>query len=225
MSSRYNYGANLPRQKRFIKRFKELLLVIAIAVLIVGVIIGIDVWSQHSGKPAQGPAVTTVVHPNVSEFVNNYFDFTAPTSWKKIQAASTDKKYVYQSLTSGLVEQELDIYVGGVPKDIAVTHVLPVRVQNDNEMLPGQVSDQCGNALPPGSSRNPVVVNYRSVQFYCKVDGTEYTVFLGERDGTSDIHLKRADGSIGVYGFFYRNSMFTPDPKQLLDIINSFHAR
>lgn len=220
---RYQYDVSVSRQKRFLKRSKELTLVLLGLLVFAGALVVADSMRQSSDeKPVEGQPTVSVVGPSQKEFSSAYFAFKAPSSWTNIAAETTGSKFVYRSYRGQLVEQELAIYINSAPSSAVVTRVLPVRVEEGGKhMIPGDMSEHCSKAAGTAVGQ-PVAVTMDGVHFVCQVDSTNYLAAVGVRGGGIDVKLTRADGSSANYNFIYRCSTVLPDSAQLVDIINSF---
>lgn len=223
---RYHYDVSISRQKRFIRRFKEFMLIVAGIAVIIGIIIGIDAIRQATQENTQeGAPSTTVVRPPIREFDSPYFQFTAPNGWTNIASETTANTFVYRRFRGQLVEQELTIHVNSAPSNLSATRVLPVRVDETfGQIIPGEVSDHCKTVAGANATRELTEVTLSEVRFLCQADGTNYLVLIGVRGGNANLRLERTDGSTATYNFLYRSSTTPPETNQLVDIINSFDA-
>lgn len=219
----YQYDISITRQKRFIRRFKKLLITLAGAAVIVAVILGIDSFRQATkDNSSEGSPSTSVVRPSVREFDTDYFSFTAPNGWQNIKAESSAQVYVYRSYRGALVENELKIYVNSNEADsLDATRILPVKIDaSTGHIIPSQISDHC--SVPAGAASSRAVVTIEGISFHCRTDDTNYTVLVGEKGGTTILHLKSGNNSTVNFSFLYRSSTTPPETSQLIDILNSF---
>lgn len=214
------------RRHRFVRRSKRLFVVLTTTILIIGVIIGVDVFLQTRSKPTvTSDKGAAVVESPFLTIRSGYFQFQAPKTWVEIANETTNATYVYRSLQNELLEQELDIYINRQPPDLAATRVLPVMINNDS-LVGMTVSDQCRNALPPSDkSTLPQIVTWQTVQFSCIVNSNEYTVVVGQKNGGTSLPMTRPDGTAAGYTILYKNLKSTPDSKDLDEIIQTFHTR
>lgn len=220
--SHYQYDVSISRQKRFIRRFKKLLWFLLCILILVGAVVAFDALRQTTEDNTEtGAPSTTTIRPSIREFDSEYFTFTAPPSWTNVASESTAQKFVYRSLRGQLVEQELTVYVNEQSADLSATRVLPVRIEEGKRLIPSEVSDHCNTASALKKANAPMPVTIGQVSMLCRLDDTNYLVVIGEKGGNTDIKLTGASKTT-TFHFMYRNSTFTPDTTQLIDILNSF---
>jgi len=219
----YQYDVSISRQKRFIRKFKKLLLVIFGVIILIGIVIGIDATRQnlHHDTEVGQPSVTTV-HPSIREFDTPYFTFNAPTGWTNVDSESATHKFDFKSYRGTLIEQELTVYVDDPTADLTGTYALPVKIGTDQRIIPTQVTDHCNTVSAIKKANAPVVVTIMQTKISCLLDGTNYVVIVGEKDGDANIKLKRPNGRIATYNFVYRSSTVPPDSLPLVNILNTF---
>lgn len=224
---RYHYDVSISRQKRFIRRFKEFMVLLAGMAFIAGIVIGIDAIRQATkDNTQQGVPSTSEVRASISEFDSDFFSFSAPSRWRNIKEETTSQIYVYRSFRGALVENELKIYVNSTGVDnLAASRVMPVRIDESNgHIIPAQISDHCSQAAGTKEAKQPINVTIEQASFLCLVDDTNFTVIVAEKGGSTSLKLKRNDGSLATYNFYYRSSTTPPETTQLIDILNSFDA-
>jgi len=91
---RYHYDVSISRQKRFIRRFKEFMVLVAGIAAVGGVVIGIDAIRQATKDDTQeGIPTTSEVRASIREFDTNYFSFTAPSGWRNLASGCQSKSY------------------------------------------------------------------------------------------------------------------------------------
>lgn len=219
---RYQYDVSISRQKRFIRRFKKLILICVGIIIVIGVVVVLDSFRQSKSHNQTGPVIVTTLAPSIHKFSTPYFSFTAPSSWINISNESAANKFVYRSFRGKLVEQELKIFVNDMAVDLTATRVLPVKIYDDKSLLAGEVSEHCSTYTNIKTANGPVIINAGQTKFLCQLDGTNFLVVLGEIGGDTTIRLKRSDGSYATYNFMYRSSTTPTNTVGLIDIIKSF---
>jgi hypothetical protein len=220
---RYHYDVSISRQKRFIRRFKQFLLVLLVIAATIGLIILADAVRQNlRNDPQTGTPKVTVIRPSIREFDTEYFTFSTPTNWTNVAESTSGRTFVYRSYRGQLVEQELTVYVNGAPEDLSATHVLPVRVDEQNRLVPTEVSGHCNTVSDVKKANAPLRVTIMQTSMLCRLDDTNFLVAVGEKGGSTNIKMRRADGSGITYSFLYRSSAVPPDTLELVNIINSF---
>lgn len=224
--ARYHYDVSLSRQKRFRRRFKELLILIMVLLFIAsGLVIYDALHSNNKNGPELGQPKVTELRPAIKEFDSDYFSFTAPTNWQAIAAESRQDKYVYRSFRGNLVEHEFKVYIGSTKEDISATRALPVRIDVQNKLIPSDVTEHCSNASSLKKSTAPVSTVIGGVAMLCQLDGTNYLVVVGLKEGDTNIKMLRPDGSSIIFSFIFRSSTVPPESLPLVNILNSFTVR
>ena len=224
---RYQYDVSVSRQKKFIRRFKQLLLLVALVVIGAVIVISLDGFNQNIKSDTMiGKPIVTTVKPSIREFDTPYFTFSSPTTWKNIPEETTTQKFVYQGGYGKMLQQQLDIYVNTPPKDLSGTYALPVRVDTlSNRLIPTEVSPHCNTASSIKKASAPMEVVINEVKMLCQLDVVNYIVIVGEKGGSTGIKLKRNDGTYATYYFVYRSSSIPPDTQPLIAIISSITGR
>lgn len=218
----YQHNVSISRQKRFIRRFKKLILVCVGVIFAIGVAMVVDSFRQSKSHDQTGPVFVTTLAPSIHKFATPYFSFTAASNWTSVSNESTSNKFVYRSFRGKLVEQELKIFINDMAVDLTATRVLPVKINEDRSLLAGEVSEHCSTLTNIKTANGPVLINAEQTKFLCQLDGTNFLVVLGEIGGDTTIRLKRSDGSYATYNFLYRSSTTPPNTVGLIDIIKSF---
>lgn len=103
--------------------------------------------------------------------------------------------------------------------------MLPVEVGPIRQLVPGQISENCRKAVPPGNKAVKLTVTMNGVKFLCHPDSNSYIVAVGLKDGESPMKLRRPDGGTATYGIIYRNVTANPDIHDLQEILNTFQLR
>ena len=57
------------------------------------------------------------------------------------------------------------------------------------------------------------------------MDGTIFTVIVGQENGTPVMNFHRPDGTNANYVIYFRDLQFKPEPDKFVDIMNTFQIR
>ncbi|GAC1388175.1 MAG: hypothetical protein NVS1B7_7250 [Candidatus Saccharimonadales bacterium] len=167
----------------------------------------------------------TSYYPSDQIFRTAYFQMQAPKSWIAIPDASTANKFVYRSMTKTLVEQEFDVLVNAPALNERVTRDVAVEVKG-NSLIPKKISEPCGKTLPKSDiDRSPHLVTVNGIQIMCVPDSNEFNVIVGTESGNTTVVMQRPGTSTAQYQFFYRNVTVSPDPRDLIAILETFQTR
>ncbi len=223
---KYNQQLNYRRRKRFLRRLMITVLIFIVLILaVIGYFYYDNFRTGNYNTPEQTTSAPTTsnIAPSIQVFRSPYFQFQTDKYWSEDPAASKDGKYVYRSLRSNLLEQQLTVYINSSPPNLAVTHVLVAELNGNRGFKTVKLSDHCGKAQKNNSSSFKTTLD--QVTFTCFGDDTRYTALVGLAGGTPTISLPRPDGSTAAYTIYYSNVTADPDPKQLTEIVNSFQSR
>lgn len=224
---RYNQQLNYQRRRKFVFRVRLFFIVLLVVLVTGGAYLyyaTVNVEQGNTQSATTSEQTSGYFAPTVNVFRSPYFQFQANNTWAEVAAESTPNKYVYRSLRSNLIEHELVIYVNQIPADLAANRVLPANVKSDSELMPISVSEHCIKAAGGPQARSTPITLDR-VKMLCKSDSTNYTVLVGQVDGSTAISLARPDGSRTVYSIYYSNLKANPDAAQLAQIVDSFQTR
>ncbi len=206
-----------------------LFLVVAIAVI--GFFV-FDIYRQSKASDtpsASTTPVTSTITADSQVMRSQYFQFRTSNKWRAITSETKEDHYVYRQFNGPLVEQELVVDVNRDINEVLAlvqtTRVLPVRINPNGTMQPGQeVSDHCLKAVPKDSKQQQIV-KYREVTFACSPDGRSYVVVVGEVGGTTALALQRPSGQKSTYRITYKNVTANPSSRDLINMIESFESR
>lgn len=224
---RYHQDLNYHKRKKFLLKAWILFLsfaVILIAAASYGYYAIISRQSSNTDNSSTSRATKSYYAPSVKVFRSPFFQLQMDDTWFELPAESTPTKFVYRSLRSNLIEQELTIYVNDIPEILTPNRVLPVNLKSESEFLPITVSEHCIKAAG-GPNITSARVTLDRVTFRCDADSTDYRVMAGEVNGTTTFNLQRPDGTRAKYALYYTNLKATPDGTQFTQIVDSFQTR
>lgn len=229
--SKYLYGVNHARQRRFLYRSRRVIYVIILMSVLILLAIFIDSYLQK--RKAQTPStpthpISSTVEPSIQIFTTPYFQFQTNKKWNFIANESSTTKFLYRRGDRNLVSGEMVVYVNSSPTDIQATHILPVTLKEDTKSLKASfVSDVCRKNLSKTiqQTQGEAPITLQSVRFLCDVDGTNFTIIVGQENGTPIMNFTRPDGSKAGYLIYIRDLRAVPEPSEFPEIMNSFQIR
>jgi hypothetical protein len=224
----YNYKFTLPKYV-VLRKYKRMIFILSLLLLLVVLSYLLFIWYASNENKTYQPQTdfkSKDFNP-FQTFNTRYFSFNTDKSWHFVAKESTNDKFVYRSTSKNIVRSDLMIYVNSLPRDLLITHVLPVRVNTDRFNV-GDVSDHCREYLKgtirPGDN-NPVEGIVAGVRVECQVDGTSNTVVIGQVKGSYQVPLRGGDGRTNQYYIVYHDLQFTPQFAQFVNIAWSFRAK
>lgn len=223
---RYKQQLNYRKRRRFIARIW--LAVFTLLVIIAGFVSYIyyeNFKASNFNSPEQTTSsqTTSTIAPSIQVFRSPFFQFQTDKSWTEDTQSSKEGVYVYRSLQSGLLEQQLTIYVNNAPADLAVTRVLVANPNGNRGLTVLKVSEHCGKLQAVKGPSVPVTID--QIKFLCFGDDTRFNVLVGVPGGTTNISLPRPDGSMAAYTIYYSDVTANPNAKRITEIINTFQSR
>lgn len=226
---KYNNHLNYGNRKKLLLRLRIIYAMIALFLFVA--VIYFFVGYLHDQKTASNQSsesekTSSFIAPSINIFKTPFYQFQAPKSWSEIPNESNSSRFVYRSIKSNLIGQELDIYVDQIPANLEATRVLPANFVSGNTGLnPTIVSEHCIKALNGQSSSAPVDVNFMGVKFRCDSDNTNYSVLVGQVGDDSVLNMIRPEGTKVAYTIYYTNLGSIPDSSELIQMIKSFQTR
>jgi hypothetical protein len=223
----YYHRLNYAQRKRFIRSVISL---VAMIIVFVMAIFALIYWDNQQKPTSNTPESTTseittsTYESSVQIFRTAFFQFQSNSSWSQALAESSEGKFVYRSKRGAIIDHELVVYVNREAEKRPISRVLPVTVKGGAELVPGAVSEHCGNKLRP-LDQAMVATVLDKVSFICTPNEPGYNVLVGLSGGTTKINLSRPDSTPATYSIFYSNVTASPDAAQLLGIINTFQSR
>ncbi len=186
--------------------------------------------NRNTDESSTSQKTNSVVSSKISIFKSPYFQFQANDGWAEVPTESSQNRFVYRSFRSGLLEQDLTIYVNQIPADLRPTIVFPVDIVKDNDngarFKPNTVSDHCGKTFTPDQHLKDVnIITLKNVTFACFGDINQYNVIVGKNGGETNVTLLRPDGSTAVYTMYYRDLRAVSGPTDINQIVASFQTR
>ncbi len=225
---RYHHRNSYHQQTKFLHKTRRFVLWILGLVLLAGLILLVD-SKRESVRSTQPSAPTQEISANFSPpievFQTPYFQFQTGKGWKLVTEESTGSKFVYRKFSGTLVEHEVDVHVNDPAFKQSATRTLPLKVNSQNRLEPMAVSEHCKKVISGPIPGTPKVVTVSEVQFLCNPSGVEYQVVAGMQGGSSAMKLTRPDGSSAVYHIVYNNVKYSPDEREFVKIIDTFHTR
>lgn len=228
----YRHNDTLHKHQVKARRLRKIATVMVILfVLGVGYIFTDWIIGQFSGSNTVISKFnsTSVQSANVSVYRTEYFQFQAPKDWKSVVSESTDKKFVYLKNSDTQITQKLEIYVNRPKTDreanFNLTRVVPVDISTlGNLIKTGNVSDHCGESFPADGNRDPRRITHDEVSFVCNPDSQQYTILVGEKDGSEDLSVKLSDGREITLVIVFSDLTAYPNTGDLYNIISSFNV-
>lgn len=226
---KYNSHLNYKKRKRFLLKVRLALGLILVVLIAGGVLFYLKYVREENPNTVErttSETTTSVVAPSISIFKTPYYQFQASNDWVEVPNESNANKFVYRSLRSSLIENELIIYVNQIPANLEANRVLPVTLKNDNtELQPLTVSDHCLKAIGGNPTINTSDIVLNGVRFKCDSDSTNYTVMVGLKDGDTVLKMIRPDGTQASYTIYYTNLRALPESSALTGIVSTFQTR
>lgn len=219
----YLYGINISKQKRFISRFKKLILIVMVVILMVGAFVIADTLKQNNNveMPTGAPVISSV-KIETKDFTTPYYSFTTTKNWKNIEVESNENKYVYRSYRGTNIEQELKIFVNEKPNDLSATRVLPIILGTTKRIVPSEISEHCNTQSSIKKANGPIEVTILGTKMLCQLDGSNFIVVVAIKGGGTDIVYKKPDGAVVTFNIIYRSSSVPADSAPLTAILRSF---
>ncbi len=226
----YYQNSSFRHHKRLFRKLFYKVLVFTLTVLIVGITLFYITWRGR--RPATSPdppisELTEQYQASKETFSTQYFQLKANLSWKQVQNETTANKFVYRSLKDSLIEHELVVSIndGNSTTPVATTHILPVEIGLNRQIVADKVSDRCRKSLPSNNQKSEAMVTVNEVLFLCNPDDVSYIVAVGLKGAAAPMQLTRPSGKVTTYGIIYRNLTTNPDDKELQEILNTFQLR
>jgi hypothetical protein len=231
VKQKYRYGTTkyISFRERFNVYFKFLLALMFILIVAAAVFL-YDFYTKDQ-NPQTPTSKTTVKNISFDNefFSTPYFRFTDSGKWKLITSQSTNNKFVFQKylVNSELVQHQLMVYINSTPPplDLAVSRVLPVEINSDNNgFKPSSVSDHCGKTYKTGELHKVEPRQIDGSTILCDPEQGQFRVALAKQGGDYNLKLKRTNGTVANYIIIYQNQKIDPDSDTVLQIANSFQA-
>lgn len=225
MRDSYTYRKTVRRHHHLVFRRRAL---VALSILIVvGILVAAIFLDLHRNtkKPDISKVQTEKVSDNMSTFRSPYFQFRDTGKWV-LDQNSTSQKFIYSKFQGLLPQHQLIVYVNQVPipRFLAVSRVLPVRIVNGNSFNVTSVSSHCGSTYGPQEPHRVKTVSINEANMLCDPDMAQYTVILSQINGDYQLHLQRLDGTPVTLIITYLDGTLAPEPSTLLRLANSFQA-
>ena len=223
----YSHQINTYHRTKRARRFRKISRVVLVIFLVVIGIIAYD-WFRSSLKNSTvgQSSEATVRSASVNIFRTPYFQFQTDKTWRAINESSTNKKYVYRSFESILVQHELIVEVDETQRTVLANtqtaHVIPVEIVNNTLSAVGAISPHCKTLISDPNDRKQRYMNYKQTEFPCDPDSSIFVVVVGLVGGNELISYKNADGTTSTLKITYRDSTYSPNGSPLSSIINSF---
>jgi len=224
---RYYHEHSYHKQTQFIKRLKLFMLFLLLAGIAGGAYLGFDTY--RANQEAQAPSaptdlVTSVYAPTKEVFTTQYFQFEADKTWSTIATETGSNMFTYRSSKRGLTLQDLTIIINE-PAQRPVGRTMPVEINKDGVLVPGDTSPLCSTLLPKDVQKVDQTATFQGTRFLCDYDATDYTVMIGLKNGSAPLTLTRPNGTNAKYTIVYRNLGATPDDAAIRQIISTFQTR
>lgn len=157
---------------------------------------------------------------------SSYFQFGSMASWSFAPNDSTSHKLTYLLYEAGVPAHSLTIYIDQMPTqdDLATTHLLPVRIANDNSLTVGQLSANCNGLYKASDPKVIRPVQLDGAGMLCVPDSPQYSAVVSQIGSDYSLRLKRQNGQLATYIIIYRNLSVNPDPTVFLRAMSSFKA-
>lgn len=227
--SRYKHGRSGTGSSSKAEKSKTAFKVSTItAILLIPAIIYIII-STLPPNPVTGKSVDKEKFDPTITFTTDWFTFIAPNRWEEAADQHVkDKVYVYREKNGGEYLGLLRVFVNNSPVNFQdmYTNVLPVRVQEGNKIIPGELQPHCSEqTLSKQRTGDPFPIVQGEVSFICWVDNENLIATAGEIGGGTAIKLRRDNGTIADYRIVYANTAFSPSEQSFAQVLKSFTAR
>lgn len=227
MRSSYVYQKRVRPHRYLIYRHRlGLVLLVLLGVGLIVAAIAFDLRHSNKKKLMTSQAQSQSITGNLQTFRSAYFQFKDTGKWVLNSKESTADKYIYYKYRGLVVEHSLIVYVNQVPISLylASSRVLPVRIVNNDSLDVTSVSGPCGNSYGPQDLHRikDIVINGAIMQ--CDPDTPQYTVVLGEINGSYQLHMQRLSGGSVQFVITYRDLRLNTGQDTILQIAHSFQA-
>ncbi len=223
----YSHQINTYHRTKRARRFRKISRVVLVIFLIILGFIAYD-WFRSSLKNSTvgQSSEATVQSASINIFRTPYFQFQTDKSWREINESSTNKKYVYRSFESILVQHELIVEVDTTQREVLantqIAHVIPVEILNNTLSAVGAISPHCKTLINDPNDRKQRYISYKETEFPCDPDSSIFVVVAGVVGGNELISYKNTDDTVTTLKITYRDSTYSPNGSPLSSIINSF---
>ncbi|MGB4759559.1 MAG: hypothetical protein WBP26_05905 [Candidatus Saccharimonadales bacterium] len=212
--------------------------VIAVTLLVIGLVVGgVYLLSKEQFHASEAQtSVSQVADPakDTKTFNEPQFIIELPKDWKLLRSQQTPTiQYDYQSAERFADNRFLTIYVDSLPPKFAVSHMLPVTVQDDGLII-GSMSDRCSNFAGPEitsttsrSGMEDIAAKWNGVNFICGLSyEVDYIVGTGAAgEAVNHATITGESGAKHVLFFVYNDQNIAPNPTIFFDALRSFKLK
>jgi hypothetical protein len=226
---RRGYVYKKPVKRSQYSSFRRYLLFIAAFVVVVGAV-GYFIYTSLHNSPKSSPVSgveNTVINGTKATFTDTYFQFQDTGTWVLDKPNSTDNKRVYHKFNKSDQLSEMMIYINQVPIPLylEVPRALPVRIVNNNSLLPTNVSSPCVTQYAKGELHKVKEVSINGATMLCDPDSPQYAVVVSEINGDYRLNLKRPNGTPIQFVITYKDTALSTQPDSLINVVSSFQTR
>ena len=160
------------------------------------------------------------------------FAFDVPTTWKE-QPVRDGTTPLPRTVWQGSVKDDrarwIDVYVDGIPSDLAINHLLPVEADGDRMSVIDTTSDNCVNFTDKATSSNragTAPAKWSGVSFLCDTGNYERDVVaIGSTEGLNTITLTGPVKGKHRILLVYTDNSPNPDYTLFALIVKSFRLQ
>jgi hypothetical protein len=161
-------------------------------------------------------------------FNEEVFLFELPGDWKKTGQLTTGpyRKYSYQSTLKNADNRYVDVYMDGIPLDMAVNKAVAVRGEG-SRLSHGMASDNCTTFTAKTANGGlSVPAKWDGVDFLCDLDAVTRNVVGTSAPGSIN-KVELVDTGFTKHSFFfvYTDNNFTPDYTIFYEMLDSFKMK
>jgi len=203
----------------------------AIALVALGWFVFLRDDSNSASFTKAGTEVATV-SPKTTDFVNEYFKITLPSTWVFLgrqNPFSNQLYYEYQNKQKDYDNRWLRVYVDIFPGDYAITRLLPLTVSN-NHLVLGDLSDDCNTFTGAPLANNSQglsgswAAKWRNINFTCDLS-RQQTVGTASLEEGYGVTIKSKNNAAHKYFFVYIDHNIHPDYTLLSNVVKSFETK
>jgi hypothetical protein len=207
-----------------------LLFTIALAIIIF-IYILFHLKTKDTKKVVGASYVSRIAGPEL--FKSTYFEFSDTEKWVFDAHDSTANSFTYiiyqngsQPGPSGDAADTVTVFVNQTPiqDELAVTHVLPVQIKDDNAFIVGSYSEACGSTYGPKDLQRIKTISLSGTSMLCVPDSPEFTAEVGQIGGNYNLTLKRNNGQDANYIIIFKDQTYNTNPTPFLKFLNNFQA-
>lgn len=220
---KYMYGKQT-KERRWPFRIAMGVLVIVIALIVGTGIYVLGDLKHNDDEVATLSKTSAVAGATTARIETAYFRFIADSGWNFVPRDSNPKKFTYHHQKSGLVDQELVIYIDDqIPTIPKTAFALPITILDGKKIAQDDVSIPCKNKVPDRANKNPQLVHYDDLTYWCTPDDTQYSILVVRHGGDHNLPFYHIGKPLS-YAITYRDLRFTMDTKDITKLLSTFES-